>query len=121
MATFTLGTTALSGLSADVQHRLNSGDGAAAQVSMPGAMKSAEASVFKPFSKRTVEEKLATLPAFMVTNSKGSPYLSPTGPGEPQVGRCWTAQRGMGGKCVCPRLRLCVCCGVTQERLAAIG
>ncbi len=87
LATFTLGATALSGLSADVQHRLNSGDGAAAaaEVSLPGAMKSAQASVLKPFDKRTVEEKLANLPAFMVTNAKGSPYLSPTQPGEPQV------------------------------------
>lgn len=84
LATFTLGATALSGMSADVQHRLNRGDGATV-VSMPGAMKSAEASVFKPFEKRTVEEKLANLPAFMVTNAKGSPYLSPTEANEPQV------------------------------------
>ncbi|CAN0557820.1 unnamed protein product, partial [Ectocarpus sp. 8 AP-2014] len=42
---------------------------------------SAEASVLRPFEKRTVEEKLANLPAFMVTNKKGSPYLSPTEPG----------------------------------------
>lgn len=87
LATFTLGATALSGLSADVQHRLNTagGESAATVVSMPGAMKSAEASVFKPFEKRTVEEKLANLPAFMVTNAKGSPYLSPTEANEPQV------------------------------------
>lgn len=85
LATFTVGATALSGLSAGVQHRLNSGDGAAVVVSMPAAMKSAEASVFKPFQKRTVEEKLANLPAFMVTNDKGSPYLSPSEDGAPQV------------------------------------
>lgn len=85
LAAFTVGATALSGLSADVQHRVNSRDGAAVVVSMPAATESAEASVFKPFEKRTVEEKLANLPAFMVTNKKGSPYLSPTEPGEPQV------------------------------------
>ena len=85
LATFTVGATALSGLSADLQHRLNAGGDGATVVSMPGAMKSAEASVFKPFEKRTVEEKLANLPAFMVTNAKGSPYLSPTEANEPQV------------------------------------
>lgn len=89
LATFTVGATALSGLSADLQHRLNAGGGGGATVvSMPGAMRSAEASVFKPFEKRTVEEKLANLPAFMVTNAKGSPYLSPTGANEPQVCMC---------------------------------
>ncbi|CAN0070850.1 unnamed protein product [Ectocarpus sp. 6 AP-2014] len=85
LATFTVGATALSGLSADVQHRLNSRDGAAVVVSIPAAMELAEASVLRPFEKRTVEEKLANLPAFMVTNKKGSPYLSPTEPGEPQM------------------------------------
>lgn len=85
LATFTFSATALSGLSADLQHRLNAGGDGATTVSMPGAMKSAEASVFKPFHKRTVQEKLANLPAFMVTNAKGSPYLSPTEANEPQV------------------------------------
>ncbi|CAN0409322.1 unnamed protein product [Pylaiella littoralis] len=87
LATFTVGATALSGLSADLQHRLNSGDdsSAATVVSIPTAMKSAQASVLKSFEKRTVEEKLGNLPAFMVTNRQGSPYLSPTRPNEPQL------------------------------------
>lgn len=72
LATFTVGATALSGLSAEVQHRTGG------RVSMPAAMKSAEASIVKPFTKRTVEEKVANLPAFMVTNIKGSPFLAPT-------------------------------------------
>lgn len=72
LATFTFGATAVSGLSADLQHRLGGA------VSIPAAMQSAQASVFKPFGKRSVEEKLGNLPAFMVTNSKGSPYLTPT-------------------------------------------
>ena len=84
-ATFSVGATALSGMSADLQHRLNAGRDGATVMSVPGAVKSAEASVFKPFEKRTVEEKLANLPAFMVTNANGSPYLSPTEPNEPQV------------------------------------
>ncbi|CAM9859530.1 unnamed protein product [Scytosiphon promiscuus] len=85
LATFSVGATALSGLSAGVQHRVNSGNGGAPVVSMPAAMKSAQASVFKSFEKRTVEEKLANLPAFMVTNDKGSPYLSPSEDGAPQL------------------------------------
>lgn len=76
----TLGATALSGLSAEIQQRLGGA------VAMPMAMGSAEASVVKPFSKRSVEEKLGNLPAFMVTNAKGSPYLTPTGREGHQVG-----------------------------------
>lgn len=82
LATFTLGATALSGLSASLQHRM--GD----TVSMPAAMLSARASVWKPFEKRTVGEKLGNLPAFMVTNYKGSPYLTPSGDEGAQVGVC---------------------------------
>ena len=63
LATFTFGATVVSGLSADWQHRLGGA------VSVPAAMQSAQASVFKPFEKRSVEEKLGNLPAFMVTNS----------------------------------------------------
>lgn len=94
LATFSVGATALSGMSADLQHRLNAGGDGATVVSMPGAMKSAEASVFKPFEKRTVEEKLANLPAFMVTNARGSPYLSPTEAHEPQVRQDVRLRRG---------------------------
>lgn len=67
LAALTLGTTMLSGMSAEAQNRMGK--------SMPGALSTARASVFKPFSRRTVEEKLGNLPAFMVTNFKGSPYL----------------------------------------------
>ena len=81
LATFTFGATAVSGLSADLQHRLGGA------VSIPAAMQSAQASVFKPFGKRSVEEKLGNIPAFMVTNSKGSPYLTPNMEGGHQVGR----------------------------------
>lgn len=81
LATFTFGATAVSGLSADLQHRLGGA------VSIPAAMQSAQASVFKPFGKRSVEEKLGNLPAFMVTNAKGSPYLTPNVEGGHQVGR----------------------------------
>lgn len=84
LATFTLGATALSGLSAEVQHRVGGA------VSMPAAMLSAKASVWKPFNKRTVGEKLGNLPAFMVTNYKGSPYLTPSGDEGTQVGCIWT-------------------------------
>lgn len=81
LATFTFGATAVSGLSAELQHKLGGA------VSVPAAMQSAQASVFKPFGKRSVEEKLGNLPAFMVTNAKGSPYLTPNVEGGHQVGR----------------------------------
>lgn len=80
VAAFTFGATALSGLSAEVQHRVGGG------VSMPAAMESAQASIFRPFAKRTVEEKLSNIPAFMITNVKGSPYLTPTTEDGHQVG-----------------------------------
>ena len=67
-----LGTTTVAGLLAEVEEKLGG------TVALPMAMKSAHASVLKPFSKRSVEEKLGNLPAFMVTNNKGSPYLTPT-------------------------------------------
>ncbi|CAN0276727.1 unnamed protein product, partial [Laminaria digitata] len=79
LATFTFGATAVSGLSAELQHKLGGA------VSVPAAMQSAQASVFKPFGKRSVEEKLGNLPAFMVTNSKGSPYLTPNVEGGHQM------------------------------------
>lgn len=72
-AAVTLGTAAVAGLSAEVQQR------SGGAVALPMAMQSARASVFKPFSKRSVEEKLGNLPAFMITNKNGSPYLTPTG------------------------------------------
>lgn len=71
-AAVTLGATAVAGLSAEVQQR------SGGAVALPMAMQSARASVFKPFSKRSVEEKLGNLPAFMITNKNGSPYLTPT-------------------------------------------
>lgn len=80
LATITFGATAISGVSAEVKHRT---EGA---VSMPLAMPSAQASIFKPFARRTVEEKLGNIPAFMITNGKGSPYLTPTPKEGHQVG-----------------------------------
>lgn len=71
-AAVTLGATAVAGLSAEVQQR------SGGTVALPMAMQSARASVFKPFSKRSVGEKLGNLPAFMITNKNGSPYLTPT-------------------------------------------
>lgn len=69
LAALMLGTTTLSGISTEVQKKVG--------YRLPGPVAMARASVFKPFSKRTVEEKLGNLPAFMVTNYKGSPYLAP--------------------------------------------
>ncbi|CAM9820512.1 unnamed protein product, partial [Discosporangium mesarthrocarpum] len=65
MAAFTFGATAVF---SGVHSRLG--------VDVPGATAPAEASIFKPFNKRTVQEKLANLPAFMVVNRGGSPYLT---------------------------------------------
>lgn len=38
---------------------------------------SAEAFSLKPFSRRTLKEKLASVPCFLVCNQQGSPYLVP--------------------------------------------
>lgn len=81
LAAFTFGATTLSGVSAEVQHRLGT--------PIPGAVASARASIFKPISKRTVDEKLASVPAFMVTNYRGSPYLTPSTKQGEQVGCGW--------------------------------
>lgn len=70
LAALTFGATAMSGMSAELKNRMG--------ISIPGAVVSARASVFRPFTRRTVEEKLGNLPAFMVTNFKGSPYLAPS-------------------------------------------
>lgn len=70
LAALTFGATALSGTSAELQHRMGK--------TIPGATATARASIFKPFNKRSLEEKLATVPAFMVTNINGSPYLTPS-------------------------------------------
>ena len=38
---------------------------------------SAEAFSLKPFSRRSLKEKLASVPCFLVCNQQGSPYLVP--------------------------------------------
>jgi len=42
---------------------------------------SASASMLKKFTKRSLEEKLANVPVFVVTNAGGQPYLVPTADG----------------------------------------
>ncbi|CAM9119021.1 unnamed protein product [Chrysoparadoxa australica] len=44
----------------------------------------AEAAALKKYSKRTVKEKLANIPCFMIVNSGGQPFLTPSGTGEQQ-------------------------------------
>jgi Tic22-like family len=41
-------------------------------------MPSADASIFKKFSQRTLKEKLSNVPVFMITNGRNNLYLSPS-------------------------------------------
>jgi Tic22-like family len=41
-------------------------------------MPTADASIFKKFSQRTLKEKLSNVPVFMITNGRNNLYLSPS-------------------------------------------
>ena len=81
-AVFGVGAAAVAGFGApqtvDMMKAVKEGQqdmGAAVQTMLRPP--SAEAFSLKPFSRRTLKEKLASVPCFLVCNQQGSPYLVP--------------------------------------------
>ena len=48
-------------------------------------MQAADASALKRFGDYALDDKIASIPCFMITNSGGSPYLKTTNEGNQQV------------------------------------